>query len=97
MLSLLVSLFLGVVTIVAGVVLYNVLDQLGVLKSVNTAVTDVRGGAPPLTSSRFIGLAALLAAVNVVLITGFAVFGALLYNVCASFTGGIEVTLAEGD
>lgn len=96
-LSLLVSLFLGVVTIVAGLVLYNVLDQLGVPKSVNTAVTDVKGGAPPFTSSRFVGLAALLAAVNVVLLTALATFGALLYNLCASFTGGIEVTLAEGD
>lgn len=96
-LSLLVSLFLGVVTIVAGLVLYNVLDQLGVPQSVNTAVTDVKGGAPPLTSSRFVGIAALLAAVNVVLLTALATFAALLYNLCASFTGGIEVTLAEGD
>lgn len=96
-LSLLISLFLGVVTIVAGFVLYNVLDQLGVPQSVNTAVTDVKGGAPPLTSSRFVGIAALLAAVNVVLLTALATFGALLYNLCASFTGGIEVTLAEGD
>lgn len=96
-LSLLISLFLGVVTIVAGVVLYAVLDRLGVPASVNTAVTEVKGGSPPLTSSRFVGVAALLAAVNVVLLTALATLGALLYNLCASFTGGVEVTLAEGD
>lgn len=96
-LSLLVSMFLGVVTIVAGFVLYAVLDTLGVPNSINTAVTEVRGGAPPFTASRFVGIAALLAAVNIVLLTAMATLGALLYNICASFTGGIEVTLAEGE
>lgn len=96
-LSLLVSMFLGVVTIVAGFVLYAVLDTLGVPNSINTAVTEVRGGEPPFTASRFVGIAALLAAVNIVLLTAMATLGALLYNICASFTGGIEVTLAEGE
>ena len=96
-LSLLVSMFLGVVTIVAGFVLWAVLDTLGVPNSINTAVTEVRGGAPPFTASRFVGIAALLAAVNIVLLTAMATLGALLYNICASFTGGIEVTLAEGE
>jgi hypothetical protein len=95
--SLLLSLFLAVVTIVAAVLLYVVLDALGVPDSINRGVTDVKGGADILTRGRFLGGATLLAAVNVVLLTAFATLGSLLYNVCASFTGGLELTLAERD
>ena len=95
--SLLLSLFLAVVTIVAAVVLYTVMDQLGIPKSINKAVTDVQGGSDVLTRGRFIGGAALLAAADVVLLTAFATLGSLLYNLTASFTGGLEVTLAERD
>jgi hypothetical protein len=93
--SLLASLFLAVVTIVAAFVLYLVLAALGVPGSVNKAVTDVNGGGPLLTKGRFIGIGALVAAANVVLITALATLGAMIYNVCATFTGGVEVTLAE--
>lgn len=95
--SLLVSLFLAVVTIVAAIVLYAMLAALGVPDSINQAVTDVQGSGPLLTKGRFLGFGALIAAVNVVLLTGFCTLGAMLYNVCATFTGGIELTLAERD
>ena len=93
--SLLLSLFLAVVTIVAAFVLYAVLDKLGIPRSINKTASDVQGGGDVLTRSRFLGGATLLAALNVVLLTALATLGALLYNVCATFTGGLEVTLAE--
>jgi hypothetical protein len=62
---------------------------------VNKAVSDVTGGGPLLTQGKFVGIGALVAAANVVLLTALATLGALLYNICASFTGGLEVTLAE--
>jgi hypothetical protein len=95
--SLLLSLFLAVVTIVAALVLYGILAALGVPDSVNKAVTDVNGGGALLTKGRFIGIGALVAAANVVLLTGLATLGSLIYNVCATFTGGVELTLAERD
>ncbi|MGB8650180.1 MAG: DUF3566 domain-containing protein, partial [Mycobacteriales bacterium] len=95
--SLILSLFLAVMTIVASIVLYGVLDALGVPASINKTVNDVQGGSAVLTRGRFIGGAALLAAVNVVLLTAFASLTALLYNLCATFTGGVEVTLSERD
>lgn len=94
-LALVVSLFLGVMTIVAGYLIFAVLDAAGIPASVNKFVATVQGGDPVLTSSRFLGASALLAAVNVVLLSVLATLGALLYNVCATFTGGVEVTLAE--
>ena len=95
--SLMLSLFLAVVTVVAAFVLYQVLGAAGVTDSINKGVTDVKGGADPLTQGRFLGGAALLAAVNVVLLTALATLSSLLYNLVATFTGGLELTLAERD
>lgn len=95
--SLLLSLFLAVMTIVAAVVLYAVLDWLGIPSSINKTASDVQGQGDVITRGRFLGGAALLAAVNVVLLTALATLGSLLYNVCATFTGGVEVTFAERD
>ena len=93
------SVFLGVALVVAVAVLYAVLGRLGVLDTVNELYLELTGGdaaaTPLFTSGRFIGGAVVLAAVNVVLLTLLAALSALLYNLCASFTGGIEVTLGE--
>ncbi len=99
-LSLLISLFLGVVLIVAVFVLYSLLDSLGVLSSVTTFARDLQiiGADQSIVSlGRVLGVAAVLAAVDVVLLTALATFGAFLYNICASITGGVEVVLAERD
>jgi len=93
--SLLLSLFLAVVTIVASLVLYALLSALGVPDSINDAVSEARGGGDLLTRGRFVGFGALLAAADVILLTALATIGAMLYNLCATFTGGIELTLAE--
>ena len=95
--TLLLSLFLAIVTMVAAYVLYAVMDGLGIPASINKAVIDVQGGGAVLTRGRFLGAAALLAAADVVLVTLLATLGALLYNLSASLTGGIELTLAERD
>lgn len=103
--SLLTGLFLAVVTLVAVFALYQVLAAAGVQDSLNELYAEVtrESGAdaaepaPLLTSGRVLGLAALLAAFNVVLLTVLATLFAVIYNVCASFTGGVEVTLAERD
>lgn len=95
--SLVLSICLGIMTIVAAFVLYAVLNKLGVPGSINRLVETVQGGSPVLTSSRFVGGAAVLAAVNVVLLSFLATLSALLYNVVSTFTGGLEVTLTERD
>jgi hypothetical protein len=95
--SLLLSLFLALVTIIAALVLWMVLDKLGVPASINKSYKDIQGGDALLTQGRFVGGAALLAAANVVLLTAFATLGSLIYNVAATFTGGLELTLAEQD
>ena len=99
--SLIASLFVGVALVVAVAVLYSVLGSLGVTQSLNQLFAEVTGGSasgePLLTGGRIIGGAAVLAALNVVFLTLLATLAALLYNLCASFTGGIEMTLGERD
>lgn len=99
--SLVASIFLGIALIVAVAVLYAVLSRLGVTSSLNDLFAEVTGGSaatePLLTSSRIVGGAAVVSAVNVVFLTLLATLGSLLYNLCASFTGGIELTLGERD
>jgi hypothetical protein len=101
--SLVASVCLGVVLLVAAAALYLVLDVLGVVSSLNGLVGEVvpgegaSAGQSVFTAGRVLGLTAVLAAVDVVLLTALATLSALLYNLCASLTGGIEVVLGERD
>jgi hypothetical protein len=98
------SIFLGIALVIAVALLYATLSRLGVLSSVNKLIGDVT--AEPGTTStpstfftagKILTLTALIAALNVVLLTALATIGAFLYNLCASMTGGIEVTLSDRD
>jgi hypothetical protein len=102
--SLVASICVGIVLLVAVATLYVVLANLGVVSSVNNLLGEVLGGAGPdeiaepfFTPGRVLGATAVLAAVDVVLLTVLATLSALLYNLCSSLTGGIELTLGERD
>ncbi len=102
-LSFAVAFVLFVMGIVASVILYTVLDAMGVFDSLNETITSLTSsGEQNAGSSTFaidaklvIGGSALLGAVNMVLFTAMATLGAFIYNVCADLAGGIELTLAE--
>jgi hypothetical protein len=103
--SLLFSLCLLVVFVVAVAALYFALDALGVFDSVNQFVRDVTqanaGGKPTggidvtFSAGRIIGGAVVIGLINVVIITAISTLGAFLYNLCSDIVGGIEVTLGE--
>lgn len=102
--SVVASIFLGIALLVAVFVLFQVLTKLGVISSLNTLLGDVTSqpgqAATPSTffsAGNILSVAAVVAAVDVVLLTAMATLGAFLYNVCAALTGGIEVTLGDRD
>jgi hypothetical protein len=99
----LLSIALGVVTVVSVLMVWTVLGAADVWSSINQTVQDVVGGQDAsdfniedyLGTRRVVGFTMIVAAVDVVLVTAIATLGAFLYNMSASLLGGVEVTLAE--
>jgi Transmembrane domain of unknown function (DUF3566) len=97
------SVAIGIVTVVAVAIVWGVLGAAGLWDSVNSIVQDSVGdskGAPfeiqkYLGTSRILGFTMLVAVADVVLITAIATLGAFLYNLAATLVGGVEVTFAE--
>ena len=102
-LSFLLAIALGIVTLVAVAVLWNVLDAMGVFTSVSSTyqelTTSEQGAGTDLMQylgfERVMGAAGTLAAVNVVLITALATLSAFLYNITTALVGGLHVTLTD--
>jgi hypothetical protein len=103
-LSFLLSIGLAVIAFVAVLVLWSVLDSMGVFDSVGNTVESVTRSSDNAQGidilsyvglSRVLGITALLSGVNVVLMTALGTLGAFLYNLAASLVGGLHVTLTE--
>ncbi|HWA66409.1 MAG TPA: DUF3566 domain-containing protein [Mycobacteriales bacterium] len=90
-----------VVLLVAVIVLYGVVDALGVISSLRKFLSDVSdsssgpGMGAWLSFDRVVLVALVVGLVNVVLFTAFATLTAFIYNVCTDIVGGVEVTLSE--
>jgi hypothetical protein len=101
----LLSIAVGVATIIAVMTVWAVLGAAGVWDSINSAVGNVIGGEDGsdfnitdyVGLTRVLGFTTLVAVVDVVLLTAIATLAAFLYNMAAALLGGIEVTLAEED
>lgn len=101
--SFLLSVAIGIVTVVAVAIVWWVLGAAGLWDSVNSIVHDSidnNTGEPfeiqkYLGTSRVLGFTMIVAVVDVVLITAIATLSAFLYNLAATLLGGVEVTFAE--
>ena len=96
------SIALFFVWMVAVGILYGVLNGLGVFDSINDLFSQLQsasgdeGGSGELVSSGVVfGGAAVIGAVNIVLLTALCTVTAFVYNLCSDLVGGLEVTLAE--
>ncbi len=98
------SIAAGIMLVVAVYAVWTVLSTSGLFASVNDIVASVvstPGDTTPfrvedyINTQRVVGIAALLGAVDVLLITALATLGSFLYNLAATMLGGLEVTLAE--
>jgi Transmembrane domain of unknown function (DUF3566) len=102
--SFVLSIALGIVSLVGTAVVWEVLNSLGVFSSLNKTVGDLTSGgsgsdgfdlSSVLSFSRVEGYMLIVALVDVVLVTALATLGSYLYNLSSGFVGGLEVTLAE--
>ena len=100
--SLMLSVALFFVWMIAVAFLYLVLGGMGVWAKLNSNVGDLlnntSGSSGELVSSGTIfGGAVLIGLVNIVLLTAMSTIGAFVYNLTTDLIGGIEVTLADRD
>lgn len=100
-LGFLLSIAIGIMTVVSTAVLWFVLDGMHVFSSINKTVTEVVGTESFINILKYvefgqvISLAVLIAVINVVLLTALATIGAFLYNIVAALVGGIHLTLTD--
>ncbi|MBM7806612.1 hypothetical protein JOD57_002449 [Geodermatophilus bullaregiensis] len=102
--SLVLSIALFFIWMVAVGVLYGVLSGLGVFDTLNDLFGQLgtasgaeggEGGGNVITPGIVFGGAAVIGAINIVLMTALCTVAAFIYNLCADLVGGLEVTLAE--
>ena len=98
------SIAAGIMLVVAVYVVWTVIGASSLFESVNEIVKSVvstPGDTTPfriqeyINTQKVMGVAALLACVDVVIFTALATLGSVLYNLAATMLGGLEITLAE--
>ncbi|MDT9681918.1 DUF3566 domain-containing protein [Streptomyces sp. TRM76323] len=103
--SFLLSIALGICTVVAAAVLWMVMDAMGVFSTVGATISDATGSTESngfdlqafLSLPRVLVFTSVIAVIDVVLATALATLGAFVYNLAAGFVGGVELTLAEDE
>ena len=101
--SLILSVALFFVWMIAVAFLYLVLGGMGVWSKLNSNVGDLLtntgggGNGEIVSSGTIFGGAVLIGLVNIVLLTAMATIGAFIYTLTTDLIGGVEVTLADRD
>jgi hypothetical protein len=99
--SLILSVALFFVWMIAVAFLYLVLGGMGVWSKLNSNVGDLlnntSGSTELVSAGTIFGGATLVGLVNIVLLTAAATIGAFIYNLTTDLIGGVEVTLADRD
>lgn len=102
--SLIVSIVMFFVWMIAVGVLYLSLDALDVWQKINETYNTLvvspesaQAATDLITPGAIFGVTAVVGAVNIVLFTALSAIFAFIYNAAAGMAGGIEVTLGERD
>jgi hypothetical protein len=103
--SFLLSIALGICSIVAASVLWMVMDAIGVFSTVGATLKEATGSgtdggfelASFLSLGNVLTFTAVVAVINVVLMTALATLATFAYNLSSGFVGGVELTLSEDE
>ena len=103
-LAFLLSVAMGIITVVAAVLLWMVFDLSGVFEHINSLIGNVLGntGSAPafnvkdaFSMGQVTSFAVISAVVNVVLLSALSMVAAFIYNLASGLVGGISVTLTD--
>jgi hypothetical protein len=101
--SLVLSIALFFIWMVAVGVLYGVLSALNVFDTLNDLFGQIgtasggKAGEDVVTPGVVFGGAAVIGAINILLLTALCTVGTFIYNLCSDLVGGLELTLSERD
>lgn len=97
----LLSIALGIVTVVASVILWLFLQASGAFTGVNQLISSLGTGSTTVDISQMISLGqvalvtTIFAVVNTVVFTLLGMIVAILYNLAAKLVGGVTLTLSD--
>ena len=97
----LLSIALGIVTVVASVILWLFLQASGAFTGVNQLISSLGPGSTTVDISQMISLGqvalvtTIFAVVNTVVFTLLGMIAAILYNLAAKLVGGVTLTLSD--
>ncbi|MFC8599744.1 DUF3566 domain-containing protein [Isoptericola sp. NPDC057191] len=99
-LAFLLSVAIGFITVVATMVVWYVLNDMGTFATIQSFMSDTIGPQAVnlmqfVKFDRVVSLSVLIAIVNVVLMTALATIMAILYNITAALVGGVHLTLTD--
>jgi hypothetical protein len=101
-LAFLLSVALGVITVVAGVLLWTIFDVSGVFNRINELVANVLPNQQSpfdvkdyVSMGQVTSLSVIIAVVNVVLLSALSMVAAFIYNLAAGLVGGVSLTLTD--
>lgn len=99
-LAFLLSIAVGIGIVVATAAMWFVLDTMHVFADIQTLLDDL--GSESFINlleyaqlDRVVSMAAIVAVIDVLLLTALATLGAFLYNIVAALVGGLHVTLTD--
>ncbi|MDO5727072.1 MAG: DUF3566 domain-containing protein [Bowdeniella nasicola] len=101
-LGFLLSIALGLMTVIAAAMSWLLLDSFGVFSSISSIIGEIDTSSGEISKlmsylhfDKIISMATIIAIINVLLLTALMTIGAFIYNIVASLVGGIHVTLTE--
>jgi hypothetical protein len=100
-LSFLLSVAMGIGLVTASVVLWIVINAMGVFDQLNTTFQGIDGKDSSFDIYSYVGLGRVMSlstfvgVINIIIIMALSTLGAFLYNIAATLVGGVSVTLSD--
>jgi hypothetical protein len=99
-LSFLLSVAMGIGMVTAAVILWEIINSMGVLDQLNKMMRDIAGSSDfDLYSyvglGRVVSLSTFVGVINIIIMMALCTLGAFLYNIAATLVGGLHITLSD--